>query len=103
MSFWLRQGAQGVTIFVHSFVRPVLVCLKLLFFIFWHQILRDDFRSVSGQSQVSLRSVSGQSQVSLKSVSCQSQVSLRSVSSQSQVSLRSVSGQSQVSLCLLRQ
>ena len=48
-----------------SFVRSFLTCLELLFFIFWHQILHDDFRSVSGQSQVSLRSVSGQSQVSL--------------------------------------
>ena len=58
MYFWLRQGAQGVTIsvrsFVRLFVRPVLVCLELLFFIFWHQILQDDFRSVSGQPQVSL-------------------------------------------------
>ena len=40
-------------------VRSFLVCLELLFFIFWHQILQDDFRSVSGQSQVSLRAVSG--------------------------------------------
>ena len=56
-AFWLRQGALGVTIFVRPFVRPVLTCLELLFFIFWHQILQDDFRSVSGQSQVSLRSV----------------------------------------------
>ena len=39
---------------VRSSVRPVLVCLELLIFIFWHQILQDDFRSVSGQSQVSL-------------------------------------------------
>ena len=50
LHFWLRQGAQGVTISVRSFVRPVLVCLELLFFIFWHQILQDDFRSVSGLS-----------------------------------------------------
>ena len=54
---------------VRSFVRPVQVCLELLFFIFWHQIPQDDFRMTSGQSQVSLRSVSGQSQVSLRSVS----------------------------------
>ena len=39
------------------FVRPVLVCLELLIYIFWHQILPDDFRSVSGQAQVSLRSL----------------------------------------------
>ena len=45
--------------FLRSSVRPVLVCLELLFFIFWHQILQDDFRSVSGQSQGSLRAVSG--------------------------------------------
>ena len=29
-----------------SSVRSVLTCLELLFFIFWHQILQDDFRSV---------------------------------------------------------
>ena len=42
---------------VRSSVRLVLVCLELLFFIFWHQILQDELRSVSGQSQVSLRSL----------------------------------------------
>ena len=46
-------------------VRPVLACLALLFFIFWHQILQDDFRSVSGKSQVSLRAVSGLSVLTL--------------------------------------
>ncbi len=54
------------------FVRPVLVCLELLIFIFWHQICHDDFRmtsvieltlfifisqSVKVQSQGSLRSL----------------------------------------------
>ena len=50
--FWLRQGAQGVTL---------SVCQSQV-----------SLRSVSGQSPVSLRSVSGQSQVSLRSVSGQS-------------------------------
>ena len=68
-SFLAPSGAQGVTIFVRSSVRPVLVCLELLTFIFWHQILQDDLRMTSGHSQVILRSVSGQSQASLISVS----------------------------------
>ncbi len=55
--FWALSGAQEVTIFVRSSVCPVLVCLQLLFFIFWHQILQDDFRMTSGHSQVSLRSL----------------------------------------------
>ena len=37
---------------LRPFVCPVLVCLELLFFIFWHQILQDDFRSVSGLSSL---------------------------------------------------
>ena len=60
---------------VRSSVRPVLVCLELLFSSFGIRF----FRMTSGQSQDSLRTVSGQSQVSLRSVSGQSQVSLRSV------------------------
>ena len=50
---------------VRSFIRPVLVCLKLSIFVFLSQI---SLRSVSGQSQVSLRSVPGQSLVSLRSL-----------------------------------
>ena len=60
---WLRHELKESQ---SSSVRPVLVCLELLIFIFWHQTLQDDLRSVSGESQVSLRSVPGQSQGSLR-------------------------------------
>ena len=50
---WLRHELKESQ---SSSVRPVLVCLELLIFIFWHQTLQDDFRSVIG-SQVSLRSL----------------------------------------------
>ena len=54
--FWLRQGAQGVTISVRPFVPNLSRALNL-------------HLSLSGQSQVSPRSVPGQSQVSPRSVS----------------------------------
>ena len=55
--------------FVRLSVGLVLVCLEPFIFIFWHQILQDDFRMTSGGLQNDFRSVSGQSQVSLRSVS----------------------------------
>ena len=55
----VKELKESQSSFVRPFVRSFLTCLELLFFIFWHQILQDDFRSVSGKSQVSLRAVSG--------------------------------------------
>ena len=68
-NFWLRQGAQEVTMLVRSSVRSVQTCLELSIFIFLSQI---SLRSVPGQSQVSPRSVPGQSQASPRSVPGQS-------------------------------
>ena len=62
--FWLRQGAQGVTISVRPFVPNLSRALNL-------------HLSLSGQSQVSPRSVPDQSQVNLRPVSGQSLVSLK--------------------------
>ena len=81
--FWLRQELKKSQC---SFVRPVLVCLKLSIFIL------EQSGSVYGQAQVRLRSGSGQAQVRPRSGSGQAQVRHRSGSGQAQVRLRSGSG-----------
>ena len=58
LTFWLRQGAQGVTIFVRPSVVSLSKVLNLhLSLIVLSQICHVSLRSVSGQSQVSLRSL----------------------------------------------
>ena len=69
-SFWLPQGAQGVTLSVRLFGTKLSKALNIHLRAVWVSL---------GQSQVSLRSVSGQTQVSLRSDSGQSQVRLRSL------------------------
>ena len=84
--FWLRQGAQGVSLSVCLSGTNLSKAFNLHLKAVWVSP-----RSVPGQSQVSPRSVPG-SQVSPRSVTGQSQVSLRSVSGQSQVRPRSLLG-----------
>ena len=57
--FWLRKGAQGVTLSICLSVRPAQTCLKVSIFIL------EQSGSVSSQSQVSLRFLWGLSELTL--------------------------------------
>ena len=46
--FLAPTGAQEMQIFVRSSVCSMKVCLEFTIFIFWPQILQDDFRMTSG-------------------------------------------------------
>ena len=54
---------------VCSFVRPMKTCLEHTIFIFWPQILQDDFRMTSGRLQEDFRKTSGRLQEDFRKTS----------------------------------